>query len=129
MNENLQRLRELTHKLTTYKEIPQFVYDKSVEVDLEKGHCTGWKVLVEEDMGVHKWFMTAGSEFPNHKHECMELLVVYKGHMSVIVDGERYKLGRGDSLKIEAGKEHALIYEEDTWALTITIPLEEGFPK
>jgi quercetin dioxygenase-like cupin family protein len=128
MSENLKKLRELTANLVPIPDIVTNHESGFVDMRITKGTCLGWKILIDRNTGVHKWFLSKGAEFPNHTHNCKEIMIVYEGEVCVIQNDQESSHKRGDLLVSMPGDEHALIAIEDTWFLTITIPLAEGYP-
>ena len=63
-----------------------------------------------------------------HGHEGLEWIIVLEGRLRIIFNGSTIDVARGEACQIPAGEPHAVVTLEETEALAITIPPDEGFP-
>ncbi|QGA81480.1 cupin domain-containing protein [Halomicrobium sp. LC1Hm] len=60
-----------------------------------------------------QWLAPDASEPPPHTHPTTERFTVIEGTLSLVVDGERTRLGPGESTTVEAGAEHTFRNDSD----------------
>lgn len=53
------------------------------------------------------WTDSPGATYAPHRHEHDESLWVLAGEIAFVIDGETYRLGPGDRLRLPAGTVHA----------------------
>jgi quercetin dioxygenase-like cupin family protein len=127
--DNLVKLTELTEKLPPIETSFVQMTDSSSLFLAKHGTILGWKLINDFGFGVHKWFISKGTEMGMHSHESIESITVCKGKMTVYIDSKEFVLAEGDSIKTFPNTIHNAICNEDTWAITVTIPFAKGFPK
>jgi len=119
----MEKLRALTETLVDMKTIAVPVSTGMKEYKVEQGYAMAMALKNNEDVAVAQAFMSAGTVFPYHAHESSEeVLVVYKGKVTVITDEGRKRLKAGDSLHIRKGCGHLLHAKTDVKIIAITIP-------
>ena len=124
---SLQTLKELTPSL------PNFPHGENgngfKEYEMDCGTCFGWKLFESGDkIGVHRWFNSAGTEFPRHSHPEREWIIVYTGSMTLRYDTNDVVLKVGDYVMTPPDTAHSATFYEDCKYITITIPASEDFP-
>jgi quercetin dioxygenase-like cupin family protein len=134
-NPNLNHLEELTNKICTFSDIVEKREENYIIMEMEKGTCLGFNLLNKPEIAVGNFFISKDSTFIKHSHKQIEYLIVYKGKMTIdVYDSEQkniietHTLEPGDCFKLEKDTFHSHDFSEDTWALAITIPRDEGFP-
>lgn len=60
--------------------------------------------------------------FPAHIHECFELITVLNGQMTVIIDGQRFVISKGEAILIFPNLVHSLESENSEHLLCIFSP-------
>jgi quercetin dioxygenase-like cupin family protein len=97
--------------------------------EMKEGSCEAW-CLFENDgqVGVHRWFNTAGTKFPEHAHKEKEWLFIYQGMMHLQRPDGVFNLGPGSMIKNDPGVPHSAVFSVDTYYFTIMFPKAEEFP-
>lgn len=131
---SINRLRELTEKLTNFENYADNSNCSMTEIKMVEGTGLGFCLLNQPEIAVARWFSSKGSEFPKHKHEEREWIIVYKGEMELFFydeEGnisEQLKLEEGDYCYNSPGKTHSAIFNSDTWYIAITVPASKDWP-
>ncbi len=112
-------LRELSRKL---KHHPGVVHYPN-----ESGPTTGFSLKNTGHVAVMDANVPAATEFPDHRHDSAEVMVVYRGEIRIKVSDTWHTLRVGDHISIPAGVKHRAVAVDDTWLIAITIPADEGY--
>ena len=99
-----------------------------VEYGTEQGTCLGHGLYSSKDIAVQRAFLSNGSIMKKHKHKAKEIIIVYKGVLTISIDGEDTRINPGELYVVHPGTEHTVSAEGDVWCIGITIPSEEGYP-
>jgi quercetin dioxygenase-like cupin family protein len=103
---------------------PRFEVEYTIE-----GTCLGRGLWNGPYSAVQRAFMSAGSVFPLHVHDCHEHLVVAKGAIVIFYqDQKNVAVGTGYGIHIPIGTAHGVKALEDTWVIGITVPPDRGYP-
>ena len=99
---------------------------------LSGGPVFVFHVLKDDKIAIANVFAAKDSAVNFHAHEEIEYMIVYDGVMHLCFDdcdtGEKRSIGRGMSVKIEPGRLHRTMYEENTSFIKVTIPGSPDFP-
>lgn len=69
-----------------------------------------------------------GAEFPRHRHDCSEFVIVYEGEVVIGCGEENHHLKVGDIFKIDRGVGHTCCSLGDSSIVVITVPADTGYP-
>lgn len=123
MSEYLKTLKKLTEDLPPF---PTKLNSRKYE--MEKGECLGWHLYDNPLIGVHRWFNSKGTIFPQHAHEEEEWFFIYSGEMHLKTEREEVILKEKEWWYNETGLKHGAFFPIDTYYLTITMPPNKEFP-
>jgi len=129
MQDSLKKLAELTETLPPFP--PRVDPDDTarVEYKMAAGKCFGIRLGGPDTRrGVHDWFNSGGTEFPEHAHTELEYIIVYQGCVSLHTDDRDVDIGPGDCYRVDPDHVHSASFSEDTLYLTVTIPKAPQFP-
>lgn len=119
----MRKLEEIIEKIVALKDISSDSSTGLREYRLEQGTAFTATVYQSEDIALAIGFFSEGTIFPYHRHDkSKEVLVVYKGDMTVITDTRKVSLNVGESVELEPGEGHMLKIKKDSKLLVITIP-------
>ena len=142
-SENLKKLKILTPTLDSLVIKPVINQGTNIiEYEcVDGGTAFGIGLHKEPAVAVQRVFMSKGTKFPVHSHNEHEYVLVYKGRVKVIRDGNTPAkmekghstdkegiLGVGDGVYFSPGEKHSGVILEDTWMISTTIPAGEGYP-
>jgi quercetin dioxygenase-like cupin family protein len=127
ISENIKKLRELT-PLLDFSNLISVKSTPFIKLNMIEGESFMIGLHKEKDVAVAREFASMGTKFPEHKHEEIEYLIVYKGQVIIRVDDNDLILEKGDLLKLEPNQTHKAYFPEDTWFLAITIPASKNWP-
>jgi len=100
-----------------------------IEYKMNEGDCFAWFIHRSgNEVAVHRWFNSKGTKFPEHIHPEKEYIVIYKGIMELIKNGEKHILEVGDFVYNEPLIIHSAFFPEDCKYITVTIPPSKEFP-
>ena len=128
-SDNLVVLRELTPKLQDFSQIirnadtPEI---KEFNLDIGTSYMVG--LYNSPEMAVARVYSAAGTEFPPHKHNEWELILVYQGEIHLKTDNKVIKLKEKGFYYIEPNVSHSAYYPVDSWVLCVTMPASADFP-
>ena len=136
-NENLAKLRALTDDLPPIPRLDELVENgtqagRFIEYPAQQGTVIGFNLYHDKHIAIQRVFFSNGSITGDHTHgESVEMITITEGELVVeFVDtGKRKTLKAGDGIKIDKGVGHQGLAIKDTWAIAVTIPADEGFPK
>jgi quercetin dioxygenase-like cupin family protein len=123
----MERLKELTPTLPPFPET-QYADFRYKEYKMDVGICKGWYIFESDGIAVHRWFNSAGTEFPAHTHEEKEWIIVYSGRLIIKKENEDVEVQAGESTYIAPDEVHGAYVPEDTEYITVTIPPVREFP-
>jgi quercetin dioxygenase-like cupin family protein len=119
----MERLRALTETLVDMKSLVVPVTSGMQEYKVEQGYAMAMTLKHNEDVAVAQSFLSAGTIFPYHCHELSEeILIIYKGEVTIVTENDRKELKAGDSIHICKGCGHLLHAKTDVKIIAITIP-------
>lgn len=127
MNENLDKLMEMTPRLPRFPE-PVRQGDGFKEHRMTCGHSFSWALVDQPEISCARWFNSAGTEFPEHSHQQVEFLIPYVGQIFLSIAGVDSVLHTGQVQRIEPGVLHSSKFLEDTWYLAVTVPANDDWP-
>lgn len=71
--------------------------------------CDGWNLVDEASLSVKQEHMPAGTKEERHYHEtAQQFFYILDGQATIEVEGEIFRLEKGEGLHIEAGKKHQI---------------------
>jgi len=119
----MEKLLAITEKLVTLSSISNDSTTGLREYKLKRGNAFTSTIYQSDDIAVAVGHFSWDAIFPPHCHpNSTEILVVYKGNMSVITDRRNVTLSTGQSIELEPGEIHMLKFHESTKLLVATIP-------
>jgi len=119
----MERLRALTETLVDMRSLVVPLTSGMTEYKVEQGYAMAMVLKHNEDIAVAQSFLSAGTIFPYHQHEFSEeILIIYKGEVTIVTEEEKYILKAGDSIHIRKGCGHLLHAKTDVKIIAITIP-------
>lgn len=127
----MERLRALTETLVDMKDLVIPITTGMQEYKVAQGYAMAMTLKHNEDVAVAQSFLSAGTIFPYHAHEFSEeILIVYKGEVTIVTEECKKRLKAGDSIHICKGCGHLLRAITDVKIIAITIPPDEvAMPK
>ena len=134
---SIEKLEELTMKLPPVprlgdfkKVMRDFKNDiEKVTYDIKNGDCFSYRLFTAPSISIARTFTSKGGEFPIHRHDEKEYLLVYSGSIKITIGKEERILNIGDFLFIDKDTPHKAKALEDTWFIAITIPYSKDFPE
>jgi quercetin dioxygenase-like cupin family protein len=126
--ENLEILKEITHKLPSLADFVILRKNKVIDYEIEGGHCVGVSLLNNSKVAIQDSFMKAGTLFPLHAHDVIEIIVVYDGEAECVSDSVTH-LTKGDVIKFEVNSLHTCKAITDSHIIGITIPSSPNYPR
>ena len=127
MNENLEKLRDLTVNLT----LPTIIDSNNGyrEYKANGGSAFSWTIHRTGDrLLVQRWFASKNCVWQEHSHKGIETIFIYEGSMDLIVDSEKYFLKAGDEITIDREIIHSASILEACKFIVITFdPIEKGY--
>lgn len=131
MDNNLDKLRELTEKLPIIPTLADFIYGEEnnvVNYEVEGGASFGIGLVNQSEIAVQRVFMSKGITFPEHAHPEHEWFLVYIGGYELYLPNETRQINAGEMVHFPPNVPHSGFITEDTWAIGITMPSGEGYP-
>lgn len=128
--ENLEKLRELTPKLSNYVTQPSDAR-KIIIYKTSKGELCAYSIFRDGDkIAVLHSMMRKGETFLTHNHTrpITEILFIYDGVLEVIIDGVKKVLKSPDYVVFENEQEHEMTAMTDVKLVGITIPADKNYP-
>jgi quercetin dioxygenase-like cupin family protein len=119
----MEKLQSLTEQIVNLSKISEDSSTGLREYKLENGMA--FSATVYQSSGVAAAVFTAskGTVFPYHMHpKSKEILVLYKGRITVISDFKRVEMTTGSVVEMASDEGHMLNVHEDSKMLVITIP-------
>lgn len=127
VSENIKKLREIT-PLMDFSNLISVNTTPFVKLNMIEGESFMIGLHKEKDVAVAREFAAAGTKFPEHFHEELEYIIVYKGKVEISLNGDKSILNKGDFIRFVEGRSHSAYFIEDTWFLAITIPASKDWP-
>jgi quercetin dioxygenase-like cupin family protein len=128
-DDTFQRLKDATHELPAFpNEEPGTGGKFFKEFVMPEGECFTWHLFETDQVGIHRWFNTAGTIFPEHQHEEDEWIFVYSGELILYCDGIERPVRAGEMVRNEAGFVHGAKFNVNTKYITIMYPPSEDYP-
>ena len=125
---NLMVLREITPILTKFVQDSDKSSDM-INYDIDEGTALGFGVFNDGNIAIQRAFMSKDGVFPIHKHEELEILIVYSGKLEVSFHETKDKLIKAPGIVyFNPGEVHCVRALEDSWMIGLTIPTAEGYP-
>ena len=101
-----------------------------VRVSTHAGRAFIRGLLKTDDIAVSDNYSSLGTVYKPHQHPGHEILVVYKGYIDLVVDGEHIRVNEGGKpYYFDATKEHSAVFPGETEYIAITIPGDDGWPE
>ena len=98
-----------------------------VDYNLEAGECRGKALLNTSLIAIQDCYFEGN--FPLHTHKVIEILIVYEGSITVVMQNKKTIVRVGESITIPEGTEHEVICNTHFARLIgITIPPSRGYP-
>lgn len=116
----LPRIAELTERLSPSPTVQEYIF--------ESGMAVANGLLKIPKVAIATMHLSGGAEFPRHKHDCIEFVIVYDGEVVVGCDEEGHRLKVGDIFKIAAGTGHTCRSVGDSSIVVITVPADIDYP-
>ena len=140
--EHLDHLKALTGQLPPVPNLEDFVKRSTNCVELKSkigGPILLFYCYQGDSIAIARTFASAGTVMESHNHKEKYIIVVYKGSIELVFDGDvlpnnlrngdnKHVLKENDVFEIMPDITHKLHWLEDTWSLLITIPPAKGFP-
>lgn len=112
-----------------YKQYQNEILGDLLDQVVEKGTSLLWSIHHNSEIEVAKGFLSAGTISPSRVQEDVhEWGFILEGAVTVIVDDEETKLGRGENIHVAPNQIYTITAELDTWYITITVPADKGMP-
>lgn len=112
MNEVINKFKQKNHKLITYKEIEQLPFDEEIDFSIEEDSSILCTRLANTKTGMSfRVSMKAGKKWEDHKHDCDETILMYKGVLKGLIT--KTIISRGSMIEIPAGTHHEIYSETD----------------
>lgn len=128
-DETFQKLKNATMELPRFPKEDPPVGDRFFkEFVMLEGDCFTWHLFETDEIGIHRWFFTAGTVFPEHQHKADEWMFVYSGEMTLTCNGRERLVEPGEMVNMEPGCVHGARFEVNTRAVTIMYPPSEDYP-
>lgn len=125
---NLEKLKILTENLPSF---PEKILDDDYgyrEYKMDAGTCFSWFIHRSgNNIAVHRWFNSSGTEFQIHVHLEKEWIIIYEGSMEFIMGDIITLLKKGDYVVTEPNIPHAAHFPEDCKYITVTIPPSKDY--
>jgi quercetin dioxygenase-like cupin family protein len=99
---------------------------------LPEGTSEAWAIWADaDDVSVTKARVSAGSRFPIHVHDEVEVLIVYRGRLRYVSATRERVLLPGACIRIEPGRAHEVeaVGHSDAYVLAIHVPAGKGLPE
>jgi quercetin dioxygenase-like cupin family protein len=124
-NGNLEKLRKLTDSLSD-----TVIFKCSTFSELESS--THGKIIImtlyaDDNLGMVRFFASAGSTHVEHCHEMSEWIGVSSGKLIVHMNSDTIEVKQHDVILIPAGTPHTMEYPDNTWGFAVTMPSDKAF--
>lgn len=129
MEEKLAMVNSLTDSLPLLRDMIKSKSCNFIEYKIEKGTCFGVGLARNDEVAVQQAFMSKGSIFSKHRHDVVEIVVLYRGRLKYTGDDGDGVIEVGGDKRFEAGSTHEIEALEDSWIIGITIPPSPGYPE
>ena len=123
----LDKLKEIANRLS-FAELVQGQVDGFAVYECDKGTCFGQSLLHTDDIAVSNTFASVGTEFAQHVHCVLEIVIVYQGKMVLSTNGDVIEVGEKENIIIKPNMPHSAFFSTDTWMICMTIPADENYP-
>jgi quercetin dioxygenase-like cupin family protein len=127
--ESLTKLKLMTEGMAPSLDTFACTTSDVVEYEMDKGMAVAFGLWKQKKIAVSRTIFSSGSLFPEHSHNEKEFIIVYEGHLDIIVEGKTTSLTPGDTITICPGQAHSAKAIVDTKVIAITVPAAEGFPE
>jgi quercetin dioxygenase-like cupin family protein len=126
--ENLEILKVITDKLPSLADFVILRKNKVIDYEIKDGHCIGVSLLNNDKVAIQDAYMRAGTMFPLHAHDVIEIIIVYEGELECVCDSVIH-LKKGDVTKFEVNTLHTCKAITDSHIIGITIPASPNYPR
>ena len=127
---NLERLRELTNNLPLLKPLTfRQVEPGKIDCEVLQERCRGLALLNCPEVAVQKVCLDAGTVFPEHTPDELEVVVLYKGNAQHVVGQKVVELGVGSVLISSPGEAYEFRALTECEIIAITVPASSVYPK
>jgi len=124
---DIEHLEDIVDKIKAFP--APVAFDRGYkEYEMDKGVCFGWALCETPSMGVHKWFNSAGTIFPEHSHEEREWIFVAQGEMHLKKNDIIRVVKEGEFIFNLPHEVHSATFPVDSEYITICVPPSEDFP-
>ncbi len=129
--DHLKYLRALTEALPSLSRISVGVGTSGVvHYEVGDGTCIGFSLWNDGNIAVQRVFLSAGTKFPAHIHTGHEWVMVFSGNAIFQEEGsDPITLQPGSYVYDPPERAHCFTAITDCWALAVTIPADEGYPR
>ena len=119
----MEKLLKLTEQLIELSSISDDSASGLREYQLETGLAFTSTVYQSPNVSMAIGVFSKGTIFPLHNHpNSMEILICFKGKMTLVTDDERLEVEAGDTIKVHKGINHMFHVHKDLKMVIITIP-------
>lgn len=126
----LDVIRKKTENLPGFPQESIVVGSDFYKYKLNSDFCFAKPLFEEDNVSVAVWKMKAKTEFPAHRHDEKEWIIVYKGKLEIFIeDRGKFVLSKGDSIVIDPDVAHSMYYLVNTSCIAVTIPQSNDFPQ
>lgn len=127
MQSNLARIRELTEKLDHSNFVPTEQVGDAYIYDFE-GEAITHGLCHTPEVAMARLHMKAGTVFPQHTHNMLEVFIVLEGEVELTMWDEEWHLTAGHPIYTLPNVPHGGLALTDAVMLCITIPADPSFP-
>jgi quercetin dioxygenase-like cupin family protein len=129
-SESLQRLEELTPRLTSVPSLVLHPACNIAELKFEQGGGKLVGLFKSHDTAIAMSYVSAGSVMPLHNHNEIEVLGVSEGLVEVhFPDGSVKQLKQYEVMVLDVRQPHEVHYLTDTRMWAVTMPASPDFPE
>ena len=100
-----------------------------MQLEARDGVLEGTGIYKDKEFAIMKWHMTKGVKIIEHIHrECNEWIILVSGKLKLVWENNERILNPCDYLCFNINVPHFGEAIEESVALTITMPADEGYP-
>ncbi|MHC4646514.1 MAG: cupin domain-containing protein [Planctomycetota bacterium] len=119
----MEKLLKLTEQLVELSSVSEDSANGLREYQLESGMAFSSTVYQSPNVSMAIGVFSKDTIFPLHNHpNSLEILICFKGSMTLVTDEERLVVNPGDTVKIDRGVNHMFHVHADLKMVIITIP-------
>ena len=129
--ENIEKLREMTSKLSSMPNLSDYVSESlsnHISYNTKTGIANAYGLMKTDDISIARCIFEPNTKVDFHSHHAKEWLIIYKGSLKVHLKNNNAVLNVGESIIIDPEIPHKVSSEVYTELVAITIPKGKGFP-